>query len=93
MDLSCGKIKAKVGGGSGGHNGVKSVTEFIGNEYLKIRIGFGRGEENVSDYVLSNISNEKFAIIDKKFDKIIKNLDLIYEKKIDLFNSKINNLQ
>ena len=41
MDLPIGKIKAKIGGGSGGHNGIKSIDAAITPNYNRIRIGIG----------------------------------------------------
>src|SRR5574344_122438 len=55
MDLELGKIKAKVGGGAGGHNGLKSIDANIGNGYNRIRIGVGQpmgGSEKVVSHVL-----------------------------------------
>lgn len=61
IDLPFGTVRGKVGGGAGGHNGLKSVTRGLGGqEYPRIRIGVGRppaifhGDE--ADWVLSNFS-------------------------------------
>ncbi len=58
LDLDFARIKTKVGGGTGGHNGLKSIDSYIGKEYHRIRVGIGRPDtrEQVSDYVLSNFS-------------------------------------
>ena len=72
LDLVVGKIKIKVGGGDGGHNGLSSIDEIIGKNYKRLRIGIGHPgkKELVSSYVL-----EKFNKNDKKIiDKIIKSL-------------------
>ncbi|MCR4941401.1 MAG: aminoacyl-tRNA hydrolase [Campylobacter sp.] len=59
MDLSFGAIKFKKGGSSGGHNGIKSIDELIGNDYERIRLGIGRGQ-NAVNFVLGEFSeNEK----------------------------------
>lgn len=41
LDLAPGKIKLKIGGGNAGHNGLRSLTAHIGNEYRRVRIGIG----------------------------------------------------
>ena len=62
LDLAPGKIKIKYDGGHGGHNGLRSIHQFIGNDYVRIRIGIGHpgDKEKVSNYVLSD-----FSITDK----------------------------
>jgi PTH1 family peptidyl-tRNA hydrolase len=55
LDLVPGQIKVKFGGGAGGHNGLKSLDQLIGNNYWRVRIGIGHpGVRNmVTSYVLS----------------------------------------
>ena len=59
MDIDIGKIKAKIGGGNAGHNGIDSIDKNIGKNYSRIRIGIGRPKENDTgaDHVLENFSN------------------------------------
>lgn len=67
LDLEFGKIRIKVGGGSGGHNGIKSLDQMIGNSYYRIRFGIGKPPHSgmVTDYVLQNFSNtEKEQLIE-----------------------------
>lgn len=58
LDLAPGKIKVKTGGGNAGHNGLKSITSHIGNEYQRVRIGIGHpGEKSrVARYVLHDFA-------------------------------------
>jgi PTH1 family peptidyl-tRNA hydrolase len=68
LDLPAGRVRVKAGGGSGGHNGLKSIIAAAGTqEFARIRVGIGRphvdGEptwepEHVADYVLSDPSPE-----------------------------------
>ena len=41
LDLAPGKLQVKTGGGNAGHNGLRSITAHIGNEYARVRIGIG----------------------------------------------------
>jgi len=44
LDLALGTLRLKVGGGDGGHNGLKSISSAIGPQYMRLRIGIGRPE-------------------------------------------------
>ncbi len=58
IDLPPGSVKAKVGGGHGGHNGLRSVTEALGSgEYIRVRVGVGRppGRMDPADWVLQPV--------------------------------------
>jgi len=61
LDLPFGALKFKVGGGHGGHNGLKSIDTSIGKEYMRIRMGIGKPlyKSQVSDFVLSSFSMEE----------------------------------
>lgn len=54
IDLAPGKLKVKRGGGNAGHNGLRSLTTHLGNDYVRVRIGVGRPAQKsqVSGYVL-----------------------------------------
>ncbi len=58
IDLAAGKLKVKTGGGNAGHNGLRSMTAHIGNDYTRVRIGVGHpGEKHlVANYVLSDFA-------------------------------------
>lgn len=85
IDLELGKIRVKVGGGSGGHNGIKSIDNLINNEYTRLRFGIGRPNKDVHSYVLSNFSNDEEIIVIKMIDIIVKNLSLLLTGEKDSF--------
>jgi len=91
LDLEIAKIKIKKGGGNGGHNGLASIDEYLGENYNRIRIGIGHPghKDLVSSYVLNNFLKEEDDIIEKKLNKIIDYFDLIFSD-IPLFLTKIN---
>lgn len=76
-------LKCKKGGSSGGHNGLKSIDSHIGNDYERIRLGIGRGEYGVVDFVLGNFSDDEL----KQFDEF---LDYASEALRYLINNDIN---
>jgi len=59
LDIPYGQIRAKVGGGEGGHNGLRSMSKSLGTkDYARVRFGIGRppGRQDPADYVLSDFS-------------------------------------
>ena len=96
MDLSPGNIKIKFGGGSAGHNGIKSIINCLGSEkFTRVRIGIGKpvNKEKISSYVLSNFTNDELNL----FNEIKTNINYIIEDLVleglpfamNKFNSKI----
>jgi PTH1 family peptidyl-tRNA hydrolase len=60
LDLPYGVLRLKLGGGEGGHNGLKSVSKSLGaRDYLRVRFGIGRpsGRKDPADYVLEDFSS------------------------------------
>ena len=57
LDLEAGTVRVKVGGGAGGHNGLRSIIGRLGNAFVRVRIGIGRPPPGVgvTDYVLSRM--------------------------------------
>lgn len=57
LDLPAGDVRVKVGGGAGGHNGLRSITSQLGNDFVRVRIGVGRPPTHmtVTDHVLGRM--------------------------------------
>ena len=93
LDLDFSKIKAKFGGSSAGHNGIESIDKFIGKEYSRVRVGIGKPEKKieVSDFVLTNFTDEEKLELDKVINNIIDSMPILIDKKLDLFSSTVNN--
>lgn len=91
MDLPIGKVKVKTGGGSGGHNGIKSLDSHIGNGYMRIRIGIDKPvlREQVVDWVLSKFSPEAHRILDETIIKIANELPILFTQDAGVFMNKI----
>jgi PTH1 family peptidyl-tRNA hydrolase len=60
LDLPAGDVRVKVGGGAGGHNGLRSTIQHLGNDFVRVRIGIGRPPVGmtVTDYVLGRMDSE-----------------------------------
>ena len=93
LDVEFGKIKAKFGGSSAGHNGIASIDKFIGKDYSRVRIGIGKPKANieVADYVLQNFDEDESLGIEKISNHINDSISFLVEKKLDLFSSTVNN--
>ena len=92
MDIDIGKVKAKLGGGNAGHNGIDSIDKKIGKNYSRIRIGIGRPKENAdgAEHVLDNFSGDEKQNVEKVTKNIIESISILINKDLDLFSSKIN---
>ena len=91
LDLELAKIKIKNGGGNGGHNGLASIDEFLGEQYNRIRIGISHpgNKDLVSRYVLNNFLTSEEKILNAKLDKVKDNFDLVFED-VPLFLTRIS---
>ncbi len=81
LDLPFGTIRLKIGGGDGGHNGLRSITRALAaKEYYRVRIGIGRppGRQDPADYVLRD-----FGTADRK------ELPLVLERSADAVESLV----
>ena len=92
MDIDIGKVKVKFGGRSAGHNGIESIDKNIGKNYSRVRIGIGRPKKNSTgaDHVLDNFSNEEKGNVEIVTKNISEFLNILMNKDLDLFSSKIN---
>ena len=93
LDINFGKVKAKFGGSSAGHNGIESIDNFIGKDYSRVRIGIGtgNGKTNVTDHVLKDFDEEEKIKLENITNNITDSLPILLDKKLELFSSTINN--
>ncbi|MCP3169685.1 aminoacyl-tRNA hydrolase [Myxococcus qinghaiensis] len=75
LDLPLGRLQLKAGGGSGGHNGLKSIVASLGSEaFIRLRFGIDKPEgpnarERVAGYVLSNFDDGERRQLDELMDR------------------------
>ncbi len=93
LDIEFGKIKAKFGGSSAGHNGIASIDKFIGKDYSRVRIGIGKPKTliDTGDYVLQNFDEDELVGINKISENITDSIGDLIKKKLDIFSSTVNN--
>ena len=67
VQLPLGKLRLRRSGSAGGHNGLKSVIEVVGSDFPRLRIGVGRGNQewDLSDHVLARFPAEEWPIVER----------------------------
>ncbi|EAH4571503.1 aminoacyl-tRNA hydrolase [Campylobacter lari] len=87
IDLNLGALKFKIGGSSGGHNGLKSIDNLCGNAYERVRIGVGKGQDVIS-HVLGKFKQEEQESLTKVLEHSKKALFELLNSDIEKIASK-----
>jgi PTH1 family peptidyl-tRNA hydrolase len=92
-DLSLGTIRLKKNGGSGGHNGIESVIKELGtNDFSRLKVGIGRDNGDLKDYVLSIPSSSERKVLDKAVETSLEAISVFVDNGMDeamlLFNKQ-----
>jgi PTH1 family peptidyl-tRNA hydrolase len=92
LDLPPGKVRVKIGGGVAGHNGLRSVTAHLGNDYRRVRIGIGHPgvKELVQPYVLSDFPKAERAWVEALKEIIAENAELLARGQDASFQNKLH---
>jgi peptidyl-tRNA hydrolase, PTH1 family len=92
IDLTPGKVRVKIGGGIAGHNGLRSISEHIGNDYRRVRIGVGHpgNKDLVQHYVLSDFAKSESGWLEALLSIIADNADLIARGEDASFANKVH---
>ena len=86
LDLGFGVVRLKLGGGEGGHNGLRSISTSIGTkDYLRVRFGIGRppGRMDPADYVLSDFSASERKELDFLVDRAADMVESVVEYGVE----------
>jgi len=86
LDLDFGTVRAKIGGGEGGHNGLRSMSKSLGTkDYARVRFGIGRppGRMDAADYVLSDFSAAERKELDFLVDRAADMVESIVELGVE----------
>ena len=92
VDLPAAKVRVKVGGGVAGHNGLRSITAHVGNDYKRVRIGIGKPDvkELVPMHVLGDFAKSDWAWVEALCDVIADNAPLLVEGRDSTFQNKVH---
>jgi PTH1 family peptidyl-tRNA hydrolase len=91
IELPPAKLRVKVGGGIAGHNGLRSISAHVGNDYKRVRLGVGHpGKELVHGHVLSDFSKADRAWVEALCEVIAVNAELLAQAKDASFQNKVH---
>jgi PTH1 family peptidyl-tRNA hydrolase len=92
IELPPGKVRVKVGGGIAGHNGLRSISEHIGNDYRRVRIGVGHPghKDLVEHYVLSDFAKSEWPWVEALADILAENVELLVRGEDASFQNKVH---
>jgi len=92
LELPPGKLRVKVGGGIAGHNGLRSISAHIGNDYRRVRLGIGHPgvKELVHGYVLSDFAKDDRSWVEALCEAIADNAGLLALGRDSTFQNKVH---
>jgi len=91
IELPPAKLRVKVGGGIAGHNGLRSISAHVGNDYKRVRLGVGHpGKELVHGHVLSDFSKADRAWVEALCDIVATNAELLAQGKDASFQNRVH---
>jgi peptidyl-tRNA hydrolase, PTH1 family len=91
IELSPAKVRVKLGGGIAGHNGLRSISECIGNEYWRVRLGVGHPgvKHLVERYVLSDFPKADWPWVKALVETVAENADVLARDEAN-FQNKVH---
>jgi PTH1 family peptidyl-tRNA hydrolase len=92
IELPAAKVRVKTGGGNAGHNGLRSISSHVGNDYRRVRIGVGHPgvKELVHNHVLSDFAKAERPWVEALCDIIADNAALIAKGEDASFQNKVH---
>jgi peptidyl-tRNA hydrolase, PTH1 family len=92
IDLEPGKVRVKTGGGSAGHNGLRSISSHVGNDYRRVRIGVGHPgvKDLVQGYVLSDFARSERDWVETLCGLVADNAGLLAKGEDASFQDKVH---
>lgn len=92
LELPPSKVRVKIGGGIAGHNGLRSVTAHVGNDYRRVRIGIGHpgAKEMVHPYVLSDFAKSERGWVEALTEIIADNAEYLARGEDSSFQNKVH---
>lgn len=91
LDIDFGKMRCKVGGGAGGHNGLRSLDAHVGQDYCRIRLGIGHpgDKERVTGHVLGNFTSAEMDDLPDILGPVSDHLGLLLAGDMQKFQTAV----
>ena len=83
LDLEPGRLRIKLNGGHGGHNGIRSILEVLGTgEFVRVKVGIGRppGGLDSAEYVLERVTRSELDVIEPCVDRAVDALEALIHR-------------
>ena len=92
LELPPAKVRVKVGGGIAGHNGLRSISAHIGNDYRRVRLGIGHPgiKDLVHSYVLSDFAKDERPWVAALCEAVADNAGLLTADRDSTFQNKVH---
>ena len=92
LELPAAKVRVKIGGGIAGHNGLRSISSHIGNDYRRVRLGIGHPgvKELVHSHVLSDFAKSDRPWVEALCEAVADNAGLLATGKDSTFQNKVH---
>jgi peptidyl-tRNA hydrolase, PTH1 family len=93
LNIDLGLVKVSVTGSAGGHNGVASLLEQLGDGFVRYRVGIGPkqpAQMELKDFVLGKFTPEQHTLLTQKLDHLVQGLDLLLSRGADAAMNQLN---
>jgi peptidyl-tRNA hydrolase, PTH1 family len=93
LDLGPGRLRIKLDGGHGGHNGIKSIIETLGTpQFMRLKIGIGRpaAGQDSADYVLESVTKDEMLVIDPCLERAVDALECLIHRGREVAMNQFN---
>lgn len=92
IDLPQGTVRLKLGGGHGGHNGLRDVIQHCGRDFVRLRLGVGHpgDKSKVTNYVLKRASKDTEAALERNIDEAIDVMPLLIDEGLNAAMKKLH---
>lgn len=92
IDLGLGKLRLKVGGGHGGHNGLRDIIQKTSShEFMRVRMGIGRPEHGeVTDFVLGRFRESEVVDVDELIQRACEAVELLLEQGMEAAQNRFH---
>ena len=95
IDLDPGVVRLKLGGGHGGHNGLRDIIKHCGADFMRLRIGVGHpgDKDKVTGYVLKRASSDVEALVERNIDEAVAVLPVLVDDGLNAAMKKLHTKQ